>query len=827
MRCFLGLFIFLISFTTGYSQTNVMDYNNPRDYVVGGIKVEGVQFLNETVLASLSGISVGEVITVPGDQITNAVKKYWRQGLFSDVRILTDSIVDNKIYLKVYLKEQPRIEKVVIAGVKKSERRDLEDKLELHQGKQVTESLLSRIEHHIINHFIEKGYFNAEVVFEQEKATEDGSRVNLRIDIDQNERVKIEEVVFYGNEDFKNVRLERVMKNTRAKRLRFLFKSSKLVRDDYKEDKKSLRKFYQSRGYRDFEILLDSIEVLSEKRMNLHIHIYEGDQYFYRNIDWVGNTKYSSEVLNRRLGIEAGDVYDTDLLENRLYIDEDAASSLYLNNGYLFSHIDPVEIRVEDDSIDLEMRVFEGSQARINRVIIQGNTKTNEHVVRRELRTYPGDLFSKDAIMRSARELAQLGHFDPEKINPMPIPNQEDGTVDIKYDLIEKSTDQLELSGGYGANMFIGTLGVSFNNFSIGNFFKKGAWRPVPSGDGQRLSLRAQTNGTFYQSYSMSFMEPWFGGKKPNSFSVSMHYTKYGDYQSSYLKKPSDKHMEIVGGSVGLGRRLRWPDDYFTLFNSVSFDQYNLSNYTTGYFFLSDGQSRNLSFTTTFGRNSVDQPIYPRRGANFSLTVKLTPPYSLINKKDYTKMSTAEKYSWVEYHKWVFNSKWFTNLIDKLVLYTAFEFGYLGFYNSDLGPSPFESFEVGGDGWSARGGYYYGRDLIALRGYENSSLTPVVNGAYAGNIYEKFSLELRYPAVLSPSATVYALAFFDAGDAWYSTNQMSFFDLKRSVGFGLRAFLPMFGMLGVDWGYGMDEVIMRDGSVAGGGNFHFIIGQQF
>jgi outer membrane protein insertion porin family len=814
------LILLLISGLNAYAQPEVLNYSKPKTYKIAAIQVSGVEYLDPAILANLSGLAIGQEIEIPGDKITKSIKKYYKQGLFSDVKAYVDSISDNNVYLRFNLEELPRLGGYLFTGIKKSETEELEEKLELKKGSQLTESTLNRIELVVKRYFYEKGFFNAAVSFSK-TPEEHTNKVALRIDIEKGEKVKIDDVVFYGNVDFSEPKLERQMKKTREKKLRYLFKSAKMLKDEYKEDKMLLLDYYHKNGYRDARIIADSIEHISDDRVAVHVHLYEGSKYYFGDIEWVGNTKYSSDRLAKILGIKTGDIYDQELLDNRLYVDEDAVSSLYLNDGYLFSSISPVEVNVESDSIDLEMRVYEGNQARINRVLIVGNTKTKEHVVRRELRTYPGDLFSKSDIVRSVRELAQLGHFDPEQINPVPIPNPADGTVDIKYNLVEKANDQLELSGGVGGGMFIGTLGVSFNNFAIQDAMKKGAWKPVPSGNGQQLSLRGSTNGQFYQTYSLSFMEPWLGGKKPNSFSVALSYTKIngGTYYS-----PSNKFMEILRMSVGLGRRLKWPDDYFTLYNELSWKRYSLNEYNSGYFPMDDGISNNISFTTVFGRNSTDQPIYPRRGANISISLELTPPYSLFMDKDYSNMVDADKYYLLEYHKWGFKGKWYQNVVGKLVLYSGFEFGYIGYYNKEIGYSPFETYEVGGDGWQAAN-YLIGRELVALRGYENSSLTPRLDGDYVGNIYEKFTMEFRYPAVMSPNATVYGLVFAEAGNCWYSPDRMDIFGLYKSAGVGVRAFLPMFGMLGVDWGYGFDQISGNPG--ASGGQIHFMLGQQF
>lgn len=806
----------------------VIDYSYPKEYIIADVTVTGVEFLQKEVLISLSGLRVGNTITIPGEDITKVIKKFWDQGLFSAVQIAATKIESGKIWLEIQLRERPLMSGLTINGINKSETQDLNEKLNLRPGSQVTDDVLNNIKRIIKAHFIDKGFLNTEVHIRQEKDTVRVNYVKLFVDVDKNEKVKIEEIFFTGNENFTERRLRRVMKNTK-KRDWNIFKGSKMIKADFKEDKASLLTFYNENGYRDAKILSDSISILNEKRINLYINIEEGNQYYVGDIEWIGNTIYPSEVLSQVFGVKKGDIYDQTIIDERLRLDEDAVNSLYLDNGYLFFQIDPVEISVENDTIDFEMRISEGKQAYINKIIIEGNTKTNEHVIRRELRTNPGDLFSKQDIIRSVRELATLGHFDPEQISPEPIPNQTDGTVDLKYTLVEKANDQLEVSGGWGMGMLVGTIGLRFSNFSIRNVFKANMWRPVPSGDGQTLSVRAQSNGKFYQAYNLSFIEPWFGGKKKNSFSVSFYHTimnnSYYYYYSDRFNR--DQYMKISGASIGLGRMLKWPDDWFSLYNEVSFQRYHLNEYT-GYFLFSDGISNNLSFTTRLGRSSIDQPIYPRRGSSFTLGLQLTPPYSIINRaigneKDYVNMSQEEKYRWIEYHKWSFKADWYLSLAGNLVLYTRAHFGYLGHYNDDIGPSPFEGFDLGGDGLT---GYnLYGRETIAQRGYENGSLTPVVNGNKSGNVYSKYTVELRYPFTLNPSATVFGLVFLEAGNAWYSIDQFNPFLVKRAAGVGLRAFLPMFGLLGIDWGYGFDDIPGKPS--ANKGQFHFTIGQQF
>jgi len=805
-----------------YDNVPVINYSAPRDYEIADITISGIEFLQPMVLISLSGLSVGDIITVPSDDITDVVNKFWSQGLFSDVKITATKIEDGKIWLDIYLRERPRLTRLEVNGINKTETEDLTEKMSLRNGSQVTTDILNNSERIIREHFIEKGFYNTEVEFIQKKDTAAGNGVHLTINISKNDRVKIEEIDFVGNEVYSEQRLKRVLKKTKAVNINF-FKPSKLIEKEYKADKQKLIDFYNENGYRDAKLISDSVSVFSQDRVNLEIVLDEGRKYYFRNITWVGNTIYPAEILDRVLGIEKGDVFNQKVLDERLQIDEDAVSSLYLDNGYLFFSCDPVEVNVENDSIDFEMRIYEGKQATINRVIITGNTKTNEHVIRRELRTVPGDLFSKSDIIRTVRELASLGHFDPEKIEPNPIPNPADGTVDIEYKLVERANDQLEISGGWGARMFVGTVGLRFSNFSAKNVFKPSAWRPIPTGDGQTLSVRAQSNGKYYQAYNFSFIEPWLGGKKPNSLSLSLYHTITNGYGSNYwYGEVSDQSFKISGASLGFGRRLTWPDDFFTLYNEITFQQYALNDWR-GYFFFDNGISKTFSFTTVLARKSVDQLIYPRRGSNFSVSLQFTPPYSLISGKDFSKVSVNERYKYIEFHKWKFLAEWYTTLAGNLVLSTKAQWGYLGHYNGDIGPSPFEGFDVGGDGMT---GYnIYGYETIALRGYENSSLTPRVKGLKSGNVYEKLTLELRYPITLNPSATLFALVFLEAGNAWYDIKDFNPFMAKRSAGVGMRAFLPMFGLLGIDWGYGFDDIPGNPN--ANKSQFHFTIGQQF
>jgi outer membrane protein insertion porin family len=643
--------------------------------------------------------------------------------------------------------------------------------------------------------------------------------------------VKIGEITFVGNEYFHEKKLRRQMKGTKQKDLNF-FKASKYISEKYDEDKEKLITFYNDNGFKDFTILSDSLYKISDDRVGLKIKIDEGNQYFLRNVNWVGNSVYRKEDLNKVFNVEKGSVYNQSLIMDRLKGEagaEDAVSSLYLDYGYLFSNLTPVESKVEGDSVDLEVRIYEGDQAYINDVMITGNTRTNEHIARRELYTLPGDLFSKDKILRSIRQLGVLGHFDPEKINPTPLSDPANGTVDLLYKLEEKANDQFEISGGWGAGMLVGTVGVRFNNFAMRNFFKLKEWRPYPSGDGQSLQIRVQSNGRVYQSYSISFMEPWLGGKKPNSFTASV----YRSVMTNGEKKGEDNRQSMIidGASIGLGKRLEWPDDFFSIYEELSFQKYDLNHYNYFQFLFEDGQSNLLSLTTRIQRFSTSPNlIYPRSGSSFSLSLQLTPPYTAISGKDMSHATDQEKYKWIEFHKWLFKADYYFPLTknEKLVLNTRFAFGYIGFYNKDIGPSPFENFTIGGDGMT---GYsFYGREVIASRGYSNGSLTPTdrKSGAPNGNVYSKITFELRYPISLNQQATIYALTFLESGRAWGTLKEFNPFDMCRAAGIGLRANLPMFGLLGIDWGYGFDQVPepLRYPN-ANKSQFHFVIGQQF
>ncbi|MDX9769407.1 MAG: outer membrane protein assembly factor BamA [Tenuifilaceae bacterium] len=811
---------FLIAAHFGYSQTSPFSYTSPEEYTLKGVTVSGIRFIDPNVIVSMSGLYIGDKISVPSETITGAINKLWDQGLFSDIKITATKIEGDDIYLDIFLQELPRISGIDFIGIRKSEEKDLVDLIKLRIGGQATENILDNSKRLIKNHYRSKAYLNANIDIHQQHDTLMANGVRLIFNIDKGPKVRISDITFEGNDNIIDRKLRRAMKNTKRRDLNF-FKASKFVENDFEEDKRSLIAYYNEHGYRDAKVLGDSVFVTEENRIGLIIKVEEGPKYHYRDINWVGNSKLPDEILDDILGIRKGDVYDKTLLEERLFIDDNSITTTYMDDGHLFFSIEPVEIRVANDSIDLEMRIYEGKQATVNNVIVKGNTKTHENVIRRELFTKPGDLFSKTGITRSVRELATMGHFDPEKLDVTPLPNMADGTVDLVYTVEEKANDQLEVSGGWGNKMFVGTIGIRFSNFSIARLFEKQAWRPVPSGDSQTLSLRAQTNGSYYKAFSLTFVEPWLGGRKPTNFTLSLYHT-INNLPGTYIYQVSDQRMKVTGGAIGIGTRLKWPDDWFQFYNELSIQSYDLNKWD--YFMISTGKSNNFSYKAALTRNSIDQLIYPRRGSNFNLTLQLTPPYSIITGKDFSNVTDLqEKYKWIEYHKWTGKAQWFHNLVDNLVLYTGAQFGYLGYYNKDIGYSPFEGFDLGGDGMS---GYnLYGRETIGLRGYENSSLSPRVNGVVNANVYTKYTVELRYPITLQPQAAIYLLTFLEAGNAWYEFRSINPFNVHRSAGVGARVFLPMIGMLGIDWGYGFDKIPHNPDKHRG--QFHFTIGQNF
>jgi outer membrane protein insertion porin family len=813
--------------------TKIIDYSNPKEYTVDTVIITGVSFIDKTVLANMSGFDRGSKITLPGDDIKNIIVKYWEQGLFEDVQVSATMLPENKVALNIYLKERPRLSTINIEGVGKSDRDDLKEKLNMRPGSQVTENILNNIKTIIKKFYAEKGFYNTQVNITQKVDTARSNRVALKINITKNKRVKIKDIYIAGNKEIPERKLLSSMKKTKKRDWKF-WNSSKFIEAEYKADKIKLIDFYNEKGFRDAKILSDSLSFISNKRVKLYLNVYEGDKYYFRNVAWIGNTKYPSEILDKVLGIKKGAIFNQKYLDKRLSSDEDAVSSLYMDNGYLFFNVDPVEVAVDHDSIDFEMRIREGDQATLNNILISGNTKTNEHVVRRELRTYPGELFSRSDLIRSVREIANLGHFEPEKIDPGVIPNQGNGTVDLNYKLVERANDQLEVSGGWGMGRFIGTVGVKFNNFSYRNFFDLKEWRPVPSGDGQSLALRLQSNGTYYRTYSISFADPWFGGKKPLSLSASLYYSRLTSSSTSIYDTNPDRYMKNTGLSLGLGKRLKWPDDYFQIYYGINFERYNLKKWS--FPIISDGSMNNFNFTITLGRNSQDQPIYPRVGSNYSLSLQFTPPYSFFNNKNYNNpdLKPEERFGWLEYHKWHFKSENYLSLVGNLVLMTRANFGFLGRYTKAVGYSPIGRFQLGGSGMATFS--YTDVEIISLRGYEDASLEPNVDvnnnllpagvsGYGGGNLYDKFTAEVRYPVILKEQSTIYGLVFAEAGNSWNKFEYFNPFNVKRSVGLGVRVFLPMFGLLGFDWGYGFDPAYGR--TEKSGGQFHFTMGQNF
>ena len=834
----LALFISILVTSVSFSQTStnnndIIDYASPREYELGGITVSGVQYLDESVLITLTGLTVGEKYKIPGEKISQSIENLWKQGILADIKITATKVIENRIFLDFQVQEKPRLSKFSFVGINKGEADKLREKLQLVKGKVITENLILTSKNKIKEYYSDKGFLFTEIKVESEKDSSAGPNNELLVfTISNKTRIKINDITFHGLTEFTPEQLKAKMKGTKERAFYKIFSTSKFNDSAFDEDKEKLIAKYNSKGFRDAKVEKDSIYKFDDKSVNVEVWINEGHRYYFRNLSWVGNTKYSTTLLSQMLGINKGDIYNQAKLEEGLFMSQSGKdiSSLYMDDGYLFFSVTPVEVRVENDSIDLELRIYEGKQAVINNVTVRGNSKTSDKVILRELRTKPGQLFSRTDIIRTQRELSQLGYFDQEKLSVNPKPNPADGTVDIEYIVEERPSDQLELSGGWGGGTgIVGTLGVSFNNFSARNIFNKDSYSPLPSGDGQKLSLRFQSNGRQFQSYNASFTEPWLGGKKPNSFSFSI----YRSIQRTGVNDVNGGKLDIIGSSLGLGRRLKVPDDFFSAYNEVKLQHYTLKNWNQG-FIYNNGESNILSFLQTFSRNSVDGLIWIRTGSQISFSVELTPPYSLINKKDYKTMTDQEKYKWVEYHKWKFNGSWYKSIGDKLVLFNRAQFGVLGFYNSDVGQSPFNRFYLGGDGLA--GFSLDGREIIALRGYANNSVTPKQaipnsNGVgtslvtVGGTTYNKFSMELRYPISLNPSATIYVLGFLEAGNNYLGTRYYSPIDLKRSAGAGVRVFLPMFGLLGLDWGYGFDEVEGSPG--AGGANFHFTLGQQF
>ena len=822
-RC-IWVFVFLLITGTASSQVlptpsqnNQIDYAQPRQYRIAEITVSGANFLDPNALISVAGLKVGDEITVPGEDISRAIQKLWEQGILGDVEVFVTRIEGDQIWLNFTLKERPRLAEYNFTGISKSQADALRDKVPLQKGKIVTDAVLNNTRNAIRKYYSEKSYLNAKVDIRQRPSTTLPNSVVLDINVDRGDKVKIGEIEFVGNEAFTDKKLQRQLKKTKEKRFYKIFTSSKFQRNEYENDKQLLIDFYNSEGYRDATIVSDSVYRISDDRLAIRITVDEGTRYYYRNITWKGNYLYDDEYLSRVLGIEKGDVYNQQELDKRLNYNPTGGidvSALYQNDGYLFSSIDPVEVAIVGDSIDLEMRVYEGPQATINKVTVTGNDKTSDHVILRELRTLPGQKYSRDDLIRSRNELAALGYFDPEQIGLNPIPNPADGTVDINYSVVERPNDQISLSGGWGGPIgAVGTVGLTLNNFSTRKLFNLSEWRPIPSGDGQRLALNVQANGKYFQSYSLSFTEPWLGGRRANALTVSLFKTVRRIPNSEI-----DSRLNVDGASISLGRRLQWPDNYFQMSHSLSYNRYNLNNYALFRDF-DNGTSNSISFVNTLARVSIDNPTFPRRGSNISLSVNLTPPYSLLSDR-------KDNYEYIEFNKWMFDASYFINLAGNLVLNTRAHFGFLGTYSSEGEIGPFERFKLGGSGLGGAN-IFVGTEFIGLRGYDDERVVnnddPTLRSA-GGIAYNKFVMEARYLISPNPAATIYGLAFLEAGNNFGSYERYNPFKLYRSAGVGARIFMAAFGLLGFDYGWRLDT--LPGGQNDKRGMFHFIIGQQ-
>lgn len=841
---------------------NVIYSPIPKVYEIASIKVSGVDHVDDYVIIGYSGLAVGEKIEIPGDAITNAVKRFYRQGLYSKVQIKLEKVVGDKAWLEIVLRQQPRLSEMKYIGVKSNEKKDLEERLGMIPGQQITPNIIARAEQIIRNYYAAKGFKNAYVKIEQHNDLSKENQVILDVNVNKNNKVKVNKIYIDGNEVLSDNKLKRTMKKTNENgNILNLFRQKKFVDSDFADDKNRIIEKYNELGYRDAKITFDSVAQFDDKHVDVYLKVDEGQKYFISDIRWVGNTVYATDDLNAVLGINPGDVYNQKLLNKRTQEDDDAVANLYLDKGYLFFQLVPIEENIKGDSIALQMRIMEGPQARINQVIINGNDRLYEKVIRRELRVRPGELFSKSDLMRSAREIAQTGHFNPENMDIRPQPNESDGTVDILFNLESKANDQIEFSFGWGQTGITGRLALKFTNFSVKNLFNPSTYKGlIPQGEGQTFTVSVQTNAKYYQQYSISFLDPWFGGKRPNSLSVSAYYSRQTGINSSYYNNnwanaynnslygyqygygynsdyynysyqnayDPNKVLQMAGVSVGFGKRLNWPDDYFTFQAELSYQWYYLKNWDYLYY-MNNGVSNSMVLGLTLARSSIDNPLYTRRGSTFSLSFQATPPVSSFVKKDWkalyyagTEDSKKEMYKWIEYWKLKFKSKTFTPLTDPdgqwtLVLMTRADFGLLGYYNRYV-KTPFETFYVGGDGMT--GSYTYATETIGMRGYENGQFTPWGKEGYA---YGRFTLELHFPFMLSPSTTIYGIAFAEAGNSWTDVKDFSPFDLKRSAGVGARIYLPMVGFMGIDWAYGFDKVY----GVKGGSHFHFILGQEF
>ncbi len=824
--------------TIGGDSNYDIDYLTPKQYEIGGITFSGADHFDHRMILLVAGLQVGDVIKVPGDKLATAIDNLWKQGLFEDIKILVTRIQGDKIFLEIALKGRPKLSKFKFTGVKKNDADKLRDEMKIAVGDVVTENLLTTSKNKILSYYIEKGYTNVEVETELIADTASGKddRVIIVYNVDRGKQVKIDALTITGNESIKTGKLLRKMKKTHDvnywKRMYFwtsgFWKKSKYLDADFQEDMNSVISYYNNQGYRDariewdtvYPVSMDSLNVSEKKkakqeRVRVDMKIFEGHKFFFRNITFTGNTIYSSEELAKHLRIEKGAPYNKSLLETNLNYNPAGTdiTSMYMDNGYLFFRVTPVEVAIENDSIDIEIRIVEGKQARIRNVTLEGNTITNDKIVMRELHTRPGDLFSRDALIRSQRELVTLGYFKQESIEPVPMPHEEDGTVDIVYKVEEGSTSQLQLQGGYGSGMIIGQIGVTLNNFSARNIFKKSAWAPLPAGDGQKLSINAVTNGKFYYAFSGSFTEPWLGGRTAQSLTLSIYHNLFSN--GFYYDKTSKQYyrLRITGGGISLSKRLKWPDDYFILSHGITYKHYDLLNYTQLGSLFTDGKANDLSYGITISRNSLDSPIYPRSGSEVSVSGYITPPYSAFSKKDYSTMEASEKYKWLEYYKINIRGSWMLNIVGNLVLNTRVRMGWMGYYNKNIGLTPLGRYYVGGDGLSTY--MIDGREVIPLRGYENNSISPNDGGA----VFTRYTFELRHPIIESSSATIYVLGFMEGGNCWSDFKDFQPFKLYNSAGVGVRLYMPMFGLIGIDWGYGFD-------GANGGSQFHFSIGQS-
>ncbi len=795
-----------------------------KKYILGGLTAIGNQTISEQSILIFSGLNTGQSLKIPGDKLSSAIKKLWGSKLFSNVEIFVTKIDKDAIYLQISVDELDKVGKVTIRGLKKSKIEDLRKEIEFQTGSMLTENIITTTKNFIKDKYREKGYLKTKVTITTRKDTIKPNIQDALILIDKGSKIKINRITFHNNSALSDKKLKKLLKKTKEKGITKIFSPSKFVEDLYEEDLNKVVEKFQEKGFRDALIVKDSISWNPDNTINLDITVNEGDKYKFGEITFLGNTVFTDQQLQGILRIEEGVTYNGKSLNERVYgdgtPDSQDITNTYLDNGYLFSRITAVETSAENNIIDLEIRIIEDEPATIRKISIKGNDVTNDHVLYREVRTKPGDLFSKKAIIRTIRELGQLGYIDAENIVPDVQPNHSDKTVDIEYILSEKGSSQIELQGGFGGGTFIGTLGLSFNNFSVRNLFNLDEYKPVPRGDGQSISLRAQVS-RFSRTYSISFTEPWLGGKKPKGFNFSIYNSSQFGYDPVRRDVDKDQLLDIIGASVGLSQRLKWPDDFFTLSTTLNYQRFNLKNFRLAAFDFNNGISNNFNLAVNFGRSSAGpNPIFPTNGSQFNIALKVTPPYSLLNNRDYTNLPDEEKFNWLEYYKLIFTGKWYSQIIGKLTLMSNAEFGFLGFYNDEIGPPPFERFYLGGDGLNQ--GQFDGRITIALRGYPNSSLSPI-NG---GTIYNKVSFELRYPITLKPSASIYALGFIEGGNSWNGFNVYNPFTLKRSAGAGVRVFMPAFGLLGIDFGYGFDEIPGIPGEVSGW-QTHFIIGQQF